>query len=131
MVTDPVADFVNQLKNAGAVGKVTVAVPFSNLKFAIANVLQSKGYIKQVEEKGKKTKRTLEVTLSYADTGNHKISGVKRVSKPGRRMYKSVKEIFPVRYGHGLVLLSTPKGVMAGDEAKKAGVGGEVLFEIW
>jgi len=131
MVTDPVADFVNQIKNAGAVGKTTVSVPFSNLKSAIADVLLAKGYIRGVEKKGKKIKKTLEVTLAYAEDGKHRIKGVKRISKPGRRSYKSVKEIVPVRYGHGAVILSTPKGVLTGDDAKKENVGGETLFEIW
>lgn len=131
MVTDPVADFINQIKNAGAVGKASVSIPLSNLKVAVAEVLKNKGYIKNFEKKGKKVKKTIEVELAYTEAGEHKINGVKRVSKPGRRTYKSTKEIVPVRYGHGMLVMSTPKGVMAGEDAKKENVGGEALFEIW
>lgn len=130
MVTDPVADFINQLKNGSAVGRETVSVPFSNLKSSIATLLKEKGYLGSIEVRGKKVKKTLEVNLVYQN-GTPKIKGVKRVSKPGRRMYKSVNDLHPVRYGHGTLVLSTPKGIMAGEEAKKAGVGGEALFEIW
>ncbi|MBP9668679.1 MAG: 30S ribosomal protein S8 [Candidatus Pacebacteria bacterium] len=131
MVHDPVADFVNQIKNAGAVKKAVVSVPFSNLKAAIAEVLKVKGYVKQSEKKGKKVKKTLEVTLAYENDGSPKIKGVRRISKPGRRMYKSVGEITPVKYGHGTLVLSTPKGILAGEDARKEKVGGEALFEIW
>lgn len=131
MVHDPVADFVNQIKNAGAVHKTVVAIPFSNLKAAIAEVLKAKGYIKQSEKKGKKVKKTLEVTLAYESDGRPKIRGVRRISKPGRRMYKSVGEITPVKFGHGTLVLSTPKGILAGEDARKEKVGGEALFEIW
>lgn len=130
MVTDPVADFINQLKNGSAVGREAVSVPFSNLKNSIATLLKEKGYLGSAEVRGKKVKKTLEVNLVYQN-GTPKIKGVKRVSKPGRRVYKSVNDLHPVRYGHGTLVLSTPKGIMAGEEAKKAGVGGEALFEIW
>lgn len=131
MVNDPVADFVNQIKNAGAVRKEVVTIPFSNLKEAVAQVLKTKGYIKAAEKRGKKVKKTLEVTIAYEQDGTPKIKGVKRVSKPGRRVYASVGDINPVKFGHGTVVLSTPKGVLAGEDAKKERVGGEVMFEIW
>lgn len=131
MVTDPVADFVNQIKNAGAVRKEVINVPFSNLKEAVARVLKSKGYIKSSEKRGKKVKKTLEVTIAYEADGTPKIKGVKRISKPGRRMYVGVGDINPVKFGHGTLVLSTPKGVLTGEDAKKERVGGEVMFEIW
>jgi small subunit ribosomal protein S8 len=87
--------------------------------------------LKAIEKKGKKVKKTLDVTLAYDAAGNPKINGVKRVSKPGRRMYRSVHEIVPVRYGHGALVLSTPKGILIDKEARKENVGGEALFEIW
>lgn len=131
MVNDPVADFINRLSNAGAVKHAVVSVPFSNLKYAIAEKLKDAGYVSGIEKKGKKIKKTLDVTLKYNDAGIHAIHGVKRVSKPGRRLYKSVIEIHPVRYGTGALILSTPKGIMTDKEARKEKVGGEALFEIW
>ena len=131
LITDPVGDFIIRLKNAGAVGKETVSVPFSQFKMAIAEKLKETGYIADIDKKGKKVKKTIDVVLKYKNGGAHAITDVKRVSKPGRRLYKSVKEINPVRYGHGALILSTPQGVMTDKEARKAGVGGEALFEIW
>ena len=131
MVNDPVGDFIIRLTNAGAVKKANVSLPFSNFKMAIAEKLKEAGYVGAIEKKGKKVKKTLEVTLSYTTAGEPKIQGVKRVSKPGRRMYKSVHEINRVRYGHGNLILSTPKGIKTDKEAKKEKIGGEALFEIW
>ena len=131
MVTDPVADFIIQLKNAGAVGKREVSLPFSNLKFSVAEKLKEAGYIVSAEKKGKKVKKTLAVTLKYNDAGEHAIHNVKRISKPGRRMYKTVAEITPVHYGQGALILSTPKGVLTDAQARKEKVGGEAMFEIW
>src|SRR3989344_5883647 len=127
MVTDPIADFIIRLKNASAVKKHTVSVPFSALKMAVAEKLKDAGYVKAVEKKGKKVRKTLDVTLHYREDGTHVISDVKRISKPGRRMYKSVHEIQPVRYGHGALILSTPKGIKTDTEARKEKVGGEAF----
>lgn len=131
MTNDPVSDLIVRIVNAGAVGKASVAVPFSNFKMAIAEKLRDAGYVKAIEKKGKKVRKTLELTLKYDEKGKPSIQGVKRVSKPGRRMYKRVLEINSVRYGHGALFLSTPKGVMTDKEARKERVGGEALFEIW
>ena len=131
MVSDPIGDFIVRLANGGAAKKESVSVPFSNFKFAIAEKLKDAGYIAMVEKRGKKVKKTLEITLKYRVDGRHAIEGVKRVSKPGRRLYAAVHEIHPVRYNHGILIISTPAGVMTGKEAYKAKVGGETLFEIW
>jgi small subunit ribosomal protein S8 len=131
MITDPVGDLIIRLKNAGAVKHATVSVPFSNLKLAIAEKLKDAGYVTGVDKKGKKVKKTLEVTLKYNTDGSPFIEGVKRVSKPGRRMYKSVHEITRVRYGHGSLILSTPQGIKTDKEARKEKIGGEAMFEIW
>ena len=131
MTNDPVADLINRLSNAGAVKHAVVSVPFSNLKMAIAEKLKDAGYVSAFEKKGKKVKKTLDITLKYDAQGNHVIHGVKRISKPGRRLYKSVLEINPVRYGHGALILTTPKGIMTDKEAKKQKLGGEAMFEIW
>ncbi|PIR86541.1 30S ribosomal protein S8 [Candidatus Kaiserbacteria bacterium CG10_big_fil_rev_8_21_14_0_10_43_70] len=131
MITDPIGDFIIRIKNAGAVGKDTVSIPHSKFKMAVADKLREVGYIQSIDRKGKKVKKTIEISLAYDKDGVSRIKGVKRISKPGRRLYRSVDEIHPVRYGHGYVLLSTPNGVMTDKEARKARVGGEALFEIW
>ena len=131
LISDPIGDFINRLMNAGAVKHKTLSVPFSSFKLAVAEKLKEVGYLETVEKKGKKVQKTLDVVLKYDTTGSHVIKGVKRVSKPGRRMYKNVNEIFPVRYGKGALILSTPKGVKTDKEARKEKVGGEALFEIW
>jgi len=132
MIADPVSDFVIRLKNAGAVGKEYTTVPYSNFSFAVAQKLKDAGYIAGVEKKGKKNApKVLDVTLRYAKDGTHVIHGVKRISKPGRRVYRSVGEIVPVRFGTGALVLSTPKGIVTDKEARKERIGGEALFEIW
>jgi len=131
MVNDPVGDFIIRLTNAGAIKKTAVSIPFSAFKLAIAEKLKDAGFVLGVEKKGKKVKKTLDVTLKYDAEGAPVIRGVRRISKPGRRMYRSVHEITPVRYGHGNLILSTPKGIMTDKEAKKEKLGGEALFEIW
>ena len=130
MVSDTIGDLIIRLANAGHVNQRVVSIPFSNLKMAVAEKLKDAGYVEAVEKKGKKIKKTLDVTLKF-ENGVHRISGVKRISKPGRRLYKSVIEIMPVRYGTGTLILSTPKGILTDKEARKEKVGGEALFEIW
>jgi small subunit ribosomal protein S8 len=131
MVNDPVGDFIIQLKNAGMVGKKSVSIPYSKLKHAIANKLVEAGFISNAEKYGKKVKKTLDVVLKYENDGTHAIRGVKRVSKPGRRLYVGVAEIFPVKFGKGKRILSTPVGILTGEEAREKNVGGEELFIIW
>jgi small subunit ribosomal protein S8 len=108
MITDPVADFIIRLKNASAVKKTVVSTPYSKLVMAIAEKLKQDGFIASVEKSGKKVRKNIEVTLMYEKNGLPTISGVKRVSKPGRRLYRGFKEIVPVRYGTGTLVLSTP-----------------------
>ena len=131
MTTDPIGDFINQIKNGGAVKKATVSIPFSNFKLSIAEKLKEAGWVKGIEKKGKKVKKTLDISLKYDENGVHIIQGVRRVSKPGRRIYRGFEEIIPVKYGHGALILSTPKGIKTDKEAKKEKVGGEALFQIW
>lgn len=129
MVGDTVGDLIIRLKNAGAVGKATVTVPHSKLRLAVAKKLAEAGYIEAVEPRGKKSPQ-LEITLRY-ENGTHRISGVKRVSKPGRRSYTKVADIHPVKFGRGHLILSTPAGILTNEEAKAQRVGGEQLFTIW
>ncbi len=131
MVGDTIGDFIIRLKNAGVVGKKTVSVPYSKLRHAVANKLVAAGYLESVEAKGKTVQtKTLEITLKYKD-GAHRINGVKRVSKPGRRLYTKVADIYPVKFGKGHLILSTPAGILTNDEARAQNMGGEQLFIIW
>lgn len=129
MVTDPISDFIIQLQNAALVGKERVSLPFSQMKFTIAEILVREGYLADVDKKSKKG-GALSVSLAYKN-GKPAISGVKRVSKPSRRLYMGVRDVRPVKRGHGLLLLSTPAGIITGKEAQIKRVGGEALFEIW
>ena len=129
MVSDRVGDFIIRLKNAGAIGKTKVLVPASKHVEAIAHKLKALGYVADVQ--ASKTPYHFEVTLAYDARGDHKIHGVKRVSKPGRRLYAPSHEAHSVKNGVGTRLLSTPKGVLSDSEARKAHVGGENLFEVW
>lgn len=130
MVGDTIGDFIIRLKNAGAVGKKEISLPYSKLKHAVADKLVAAGYIESAKQEGKKVQKELVVGLKYED-GRHRISGVKRVSKPGRRMYTKVASIHPVKFGQGHLILSTPAGILTNDEAKAKNVGGEQLFIIW
>lgn len=129
MVTDRVGDFIIRLKNAGAINKPTVSVPFSKHVEEIAQKLKTLGYVADVT-KGKKDYE-FEVALSYDERGRHRINGVKRISKPGRRLYTPSAEAHSVKNGMGTRLISTPKGVLTDAEARKNRAGGENLFEIW
>ncbi len=131
MVGDPVGDFIVRIQNAGMVRKATISVPYSLLKHAIADKLKERGYLVDVVKAGKKVKKTLEITLRYNSDGTAFVRGVKRISKPGRRMYIKSNEVFPVKFGKGSLVLSTPQGILVGEEARRAKVGGEQLFIIW
>jgi len=131
MVGDPLGDFINRIKNASAVSSAAVSAPYSKTKEAVSNLLKNEGYLNSVNVKGKGIKKTLEIGLLYKKDGSPKISEAKRVSKPGRRIYFGFKEIRPVKFGKGTLVLSTPKGIVTEKEARKEKVGGEALFEIW
>lgn len=131
MVNDPVSDFIIRIKNAGMVQKENLSVPYSKLKHAIAEKLVDAGYIADVSKRGKKIKKTLDVTLKYDEKGAHVVHDVKRVSKPGRRVYMQVADIHPIKFGRGKRILSTPQGILTGEEAREKNVGGEELFIIW
>jgi len=130
MVTDRVGDFIIRLKNAGAIGTQQVSLPYSAHLEAIAKKLQQLGFVSEVSSSGN-GKRTLEVVLAYDEQGNHKIHDVKRISKPGRRLYVSTREAHGVKNGLGASILSTPKGILSDKEARKDRVGGEALFQVW
>jgi len=127
---DSLGNMLHMIKNAGNAGKESVLIPHSNFKFSVAQALLKTGYVAGVSRKGRGAKRIIEISLMY-ENGNSKVKGVRRLSKPSRRVYFNVGTIKPVRQGHGDLLLSTPKGVLTGREARKLRVGGEVLFTIW
>lgn len=125
-VVDPVADMLTRIRNARGAFHTNVNVPASKLKEAIAGILKNEGYIADyaVEDRG------IDITLKYAD-GKSLITGLKKVSKPGRRVFVGVDDIPRVQNGIGICILSTSKGVLDGTAAKEANVGGELLCEIW
>ena len=129
-MNDTIGDFIIRIKNAGAVKKESILVPFSKMKLAIAEVLSAKGYVGLVSKKTKNNFKYLEVTLLYKD-GAPVVTGVRRISKPSRRLYESAKNIKRFRRGYGMSVFSTPKGIMSDVDAKKENVGGEFLFNIW
>jgi small subunit ribosomal protein S8 len=129
-MTDPISDMLNRIKNAQAVLKTQIDVPFSNFKYEIARILEKEGFIEKVEKKGKKTKRTIEITLKY-DNKIPAISGIKRISKSGQRIYSPAKNIKKIRGGYGILIISTSKGLMTNKETKKQKLGGEIICEVW
>ena len=128
---DKIGDMLTTIKNAGQASKASVVIPYSNLKRSIADCLSKRQYVGAVSKKtDKKDKPVLEIVISY-EGKFPKVSKVERISKPSRRVYIKAKEIRSVKNGSGLLVVSTPKGILAGDEARKELVGGEVLFKIW
>ena len=129
-MTDPIADMINRIKNAQVVRKETVEVPFSKIRFEIGKILERTNFLKKVELKTKKSKRLIELILEYKE-GRPKIIGVKRVSKPGKRVYAPVAQLGRVTKENGIGIISTSKGLMTVGEARAQGLGGEILCEIW
>jgi small subunit ribosomal protein S8 len=129
-MTDPIADMINRIKNAQAVSKETVKIPYSSYKYEIAKILKKENWITEVEKKGKLPKKILEIQLKYNDK-KPAISNVKRVSSPGQRIYTSYLGIKRVKSGIGMAIVSTPQGLMTDQEARRKKQGGEILFQIW
>ena len=119
-----------QIKNAQAAGREEVVVPFSKLKLAVAKILQTEGFLVGVEEKKKKAKKA-ELSYLHLALQPGAINGVRLVSKPSRRIYAHAEELRKIRGGFGIAVISTSRGIMTGGAARRAGVGGELLFEIW
>lgn len=123
-------DVLTRIKNAQAVNKETIKVPFSNFNLAILELLAKNQYIESAQKKGRAPKRIIDIKLRY-ENGTGAIDGIRFLSKPSRRLYAGSEELRPVRQGHGLLIVSTSNGLMTGAEARKAKLGGELLFEIW
>ena len=127
---DSISNMIIIMKNGSLAGKESVLVPYSKMKNAIGECLKKAGYVSEVSKKVKKGQPVLEVGLVYVDK-KPKIAEVERISKQSRRVYFGMKDIHSVRNGTGLLVLSTPKGILSGKEARKEQVGGEALFRIW
>ncbi|OHB17688.1 MAG: 30S ribosomal protein S8 [Parcubacteria group bacterium RIFCSPLOWO2_01_FULL_40_65] len=132
---DTISDFFIRIKNAYLVKKDRVVIPFSKMKYEMAKILEQKGFVSAIRKK-KKVKKAgfeqlfLDLKLKYNDTVPL-FENVKLISRPGRRIYLNKNEIKPVREGYGILILSTSKGIMTGEEAKKMGLGGQAIAEIW
>lgn len=126
---DPIANMLIAIKNASLVNRENLTIPSSKMKVSILELLKKEGYIKAFNVT-EGVKPFVEIVLTYVNKAP-RITDVKRVSKPSKRVYTGVKDIAPVKYGHGICVISTPKGIMTDKEARKEMVGGEVLFKIW
>ncbi|RLE10512.1 30S ribosomal protein S8 [Candidatus Aerophobetes bacterium] len=131
MLTDPIADMLTRIRNANMVSKPKVELPSSTMKEAIAAILKREGFVKNYKVETREGKKILQIYLKYSDNGQKVITHLERVSKPGRRKYVKRDEIPRVLNGLGICILSTSKGILTGEEARRLGVGGEVLCYIW
>ncbi len=129
-MNDKISELIINIKNAGRANLPETSVPFSNLKKNILSALKKKGFIEDFSTEGEEIKKNLVVKLKYID-GKHKIEDVKRVSKLSKRIYFGYKEIKPVKFGKGTLVLSTPLGILTDKEARDSKIGGEALFKIW
>lgn len=129
-MTDPIADMLTRIRNAAAVKKPEVVLPFSKVKFSIARLLEAERYIKAVSETEIGRFKQINIKLKY-DNGQPAISHLKRISKPGQKIYINSQEIPKILNGYGLAVLSTSKGIMTGKQARKENIGGELMCEIW
>ena len=127
VMTDPIADMLTRIRNANAALHETVSIPASRMKAAVLEILLQEGFVKNVE----KEENTLKVTLKYGSNNEKVITGIKRISKPGLRVYAKKEELPRVLGGLGIAVISTSKGVMSDKQARKEGLGGEVIAYVW
>ena len=130
-ITDPIADLLTRIRNANSAKHETVEIPASNTKKAICQILLDEGYIKDMKVEENNHQGTIVVTLKYGEKKARVIQGLKRISKPGLRIYAGTEDMPRVMRGLGIAIVSTSKGVMTDKQARKAGVGGEVLAFVW
>ena len=131
MVTDPISDLLVRLQNGFRRRHDVVSVPASRLKREVLRILQNEGYIQGVQADVADGHPVLKVQLRYVAEGQPMVTGMQRVSKPGRRVYVGIKDILRVKNGIGMAILSTSKGLMTDQESRRAGLGGEVLCSVW
>lgn len=130
-MTDPIADLLTRIRNATMVRHDRTDVPASKMKLEIAKILKQEGFIRTFKLLEEGPQGMIRIYLKYADDGESAIHGLRRVSRPGRRVFKGVDELPKVYNGLGVAVISTNRGVLTGDQARKASVGGEVLCEVW
>jgi small subunit ribosomal protein S8 len=130
-MTDPVADFLTRLRNANSAYHESISLPYSKLKAGIAEILKSEGYVASVKVEDAEVGKTLSVELKYGPNRERSIAGIKRVSKPGLRVYAKSTELPRVLGGLGIAILSTSSGLLTDRQAAKKGVGGEVVAYVW
>lgn len=128
--TDPIADMLTRIRNALAVQKTEVRMPHSNIKHSVANILVENKYIVSTKIEGEGIEKTLVLQIVEEDASSP-ITEIRKVSKPGRRVYSKVKDIPTIKQGRGMVIVSTSKGIMTGDDAKRQKLGGEVLCQVY
>ena len=131
MMTDPIADLLARIRNAGMAKHPELVLPASNTKLAIARVLVEAGFLEDVRVEAREGRATLVVRLRYDDDGRPLVDGLKRVSRPGRRVYVGHEKIPRVREGLGVAVISTSKGILSDRAAREASIGGELLCEVW
>ena len=134
MISDPVGDMLTRIRNALMIGRIVVDIPHSKLKVEIARILKDEGYIEDFTVGDEKPAPMIHVTLKYYGSRRERrpvITHLERVSKPGRRVYSARQELPRVMSGMGIAIVTTPKGVMTAQQARRAGVGGEVLCYVW
>ncbi len=131
MMTDPISDMLTRIRNAGRSQHAEMRCPSSRLKQAVANVLSAEGFIGEIHVEEDDGKKELVVKLRYSEDGSMMIDEIHRVSKPGRRVYVGAEDVPRVRNGLGMSILTTSKGVMCDRDAREAGIGGEVVCEVW
>ena len=131
MMTDPIADMLARIRNAGMAKHPELTLPASNTKLAIARVLVETGFLENVHVEAREGRATLVLGLRYDDEGEPLVDGLKRVSRPGRRVYVGHEKIPRVREGLGVAVISTSKGILSDRAAREASIGGEVLCEVW
>lgn len=126
-MVDPISDMLTRIRNAQSAEHKTVVIPLSKIKLEIAGILKKENYVGDYKKIGKGNNKMMEIDLQYPAV----INEIKRISKPGHRIYVKAAELKSVKSGYGVSVISTPKGLMTNKEARKAGLGGEILFEIW
>lgn len=131
MMTDPISDMLTRIRNAQAARHEQVVMPFSKLKQSVANILRQERYLKKVGESQEAGRKSLVLTLEYQDNGTPAIKNIRRVSRPGRRVYRKKDELPSVLSGYGVALISTPEGLMTNKEARQRGLGGEIICEVY
>lgn len=130
-MSDPIADMLTRIRNASSANHKTVNIPYSNIKKRLADILLEEGYVSKVEVIEGDPRDDIRITLKYMPDKEQVISGLKRISKPGLRIYAGKKDLPKVLNGLGIAIISTSQGVMTDREARKAGIGGEVLCYVW